>query len=165
MIFIVVSTGHFDPLIRECARLYDKYDFLGQIGSGRFEPPFSFFRTAPPPQIEKKKKEAELVISHGGAGMTAMLHRFHKKSVIIPKQRRYGEPNDLQIQLARKWGEIGMGEFILDVTELEAAIEKCRKTDYRFPEFPKLGTYLRHAIGAIEAGRTISESSVAAGAK
>src|SRR4051794_3225074 len=103
MIFIVVSTGHFDPLIQECSRLSGRYDFLGQIGSSAVTPPFPYFRTAPPTEIENHMKRAELVISHGGAGMTAMLYRLRKKCVIIPKQKRYGEANDLQVELARKW--------------------------------------------------------------
>lgn len=147
MIFVVVSTGHFDPLIAECAKLSDRYEFLGQIGSSNVVPPFPHFRTGTPDEIEKHMRDAELVVTHGGAGMTAMLYRLKKKSVIIPKQRRYGEANDLQIQLAKKWGQLGVGEFCLDVDKLESAIEICRRNEYRFPKFPSLGRYLAKSLG------------------
>jgi UDP-N-acetylglucosamine transferase subunit ALG13 len=146
VIFIVVSTGHFDPLLQACARLTQKYDFLGQIGSSTFVPPFPHFRTAPPPEIERHMRESELVISHGGAGMTAMLYRLRKKSVIIPKQTRYGEANQLQVELAQKWGQLGMGVVCLDVNDLEKAIEQCREQNSQFPEFPSLGNHLRQFL-------------------
>lgn len=146
MIFVVVSTGHFDPLIAECARLSPRYEFLGQIGSSTVVPPFPHFRTAAPTQIEQHMREAELVISHGGAGMTAMLNRLEKRNIIIPKQMRYGEANDLQVELARKWADLGMTELCMDVEDLEAAILNCRRRDFRFPSFPSLGAYLRPHI-------------------
>ena len=147
MILVVVSTGHFDPLIESCARLCNKFDFLAQIGSGTFIPPFPHFRIAEPPLIESLMSDAELVVSHGGAGMTAMLNRLKKKNVIVPKQRRYGEANNLQVELAEKWAELGMTELCMDVGDLEKAIESCRKKTYHFPQFPKLGEHLRRILG------------------
>ncbi len=146
MIFVVVSTGHFDPLIAECSRLSAKYEFFGQIGSSTVVPPFPHFRTAEPPKIEEYMRKAELVISHGGAGMTAMLYRMKKPSVIIPKQKRYGEPNDLQIELARKWGSLKTGVLCMNVEDLQASIEQARSFQYEWPEFPRLGDYLREQL-------------------
>ncbi len=147
MILIVVSTGHFDPLIAECNRISSKYEFLGQIGNSTVEPVFPYFRTAPHAKIESCMKDAELVISHGGAGMTAMLNRLKKPNVIIPKQKRYGEANDLQVELARKWAELGMTVLCMDVEKIEESIEKCRQTKLKFPQFPSLGKYLVGQLG------------------
>lgn len=147
MILIVVSTGHFDPLIEECSKLYPKYDFFGQIGSSTVLPPFPYVKTASPEEIQRKMEEAEIVISHGGAGMTAMLCRLQKKCIIVPKQMRYGEMNNLQVELAEKWGSLGMGECLLDVKGLEAAILKVRATEYSFPKFPKLGVEVQKILG------------------
>ena len=147
MILVVVSTGHFDPLISECGKLHSKYEFYGQIGSSTVIPPFPYVRTATPDEIQRKMEEAEIVVSHGGAGMTAMLCRLQKKCIIIPKQKRYGEMNNLQVELAQKWGELGMGEYILDVEHLDATIQKVRRTHYRFPTFPKIGLEVKRIIG------------------
>ena len=147
MIFIVVSTGHFDPLLKECARLSEKFEFFGQIGSSVFVPPFAHVRTASPEFIQAKMQESEMVISHGGAGMTAMLCRLKKKCIIIPKQKRYGEMNNLQVELGRKWGELGAGEFLLDVERLEEIIIKVRATEYSFPTFPALGLEIQRIMG------------------
>ena len=143
MIFVTVSTGHFDPLVRACARLADKYSFTGQIGSGVFVPPFPHFRTGSNADIEAKMREAELVITHAGTGMLSMLYRLRKPCVVVPKQMRYGEANDGQIELARKWGELEMGVLCLDVNELESAIEACKQKNWLFPQLPSLGEGLR----------------------
>lgn len=143
MIFVTVSTGHFDPLMRACARLSHKYEFVGQIGSGVFVPPFPHFRTGTTQEIESKMHEAELVITHAGTGMLSMLYRLQKPCVVVPKQMRYGEANDGQIELARKWGELKMGILCLDVNDLEAAIEECRQKHPQFPQMPSLGEGLR----------------------
>jgi UDP-N-acetylglucosamine transferase subunit ALG13 len=147
MIFVVVSTGHFDPLIAECDRLKDKFPFHGQIGSGTIVPGFTHFRTGEPEAIERHMRDAELVVSHAGTGMLSMLYRLKKKAVVIPKQIRYGEANDGQVELARKWGELGMAVLCMDVADLERSIEACRKSNPKFPAFPSLGAHLRQHLG------------------
>jgi UDP-N-acetylglucosamine transferase subunit ALG13 len=147
MIFVVVSTGHFDPLIQQCDRLRDQFPFKGQIGSGTIVPRFSHFRTGEPQEIEREMREAELVVSHAGTGMLSMLYRLKKKAVVIPKQIRYGEANDGQVELAKKWGELGLGVLCMDVDQLESAILECRRREPRFPAFPSLGESLRKELG------------------
>jgi|688.fasta_scaffold297310_3 UDP-N-acetylglucosamine transferase subunit ALG13 len=142
MILILVSTGHFDPLIEACNDLRNRYDFFGQIGMGYFEPQFRFVRTAPPSEIQRLIKEAEIVISHGGTGMLSQLYQYKKPTIIVPKQVRYGEANDSQVELAVKWAELGMGILCMDVKKIRNAIEKCRQQSFSFPEFRPLGKFL-----------------------
>jgi UDP-N-acetylglucosamine transferase subunit ALG13 len=147
VIFVVISMGYFDALIAECARLHSKYDFVGQIGSGTVVPPFRHFRTTEPDNLEALMRDSELVISHAGTGMLSMLYRMRKPCVVIPKQIRYGEANDGQVELAMKWGELGMGVLCLDVKELESAIERARKFEFQYPRFPSLGEHLYRRLG------------------
>ena len=147
MIFVVVSTGHFDPLIAECERLKDRFDFFGQIGMGSVVPSFRHFRTGEPAEIERHMRDAELVVSHAGTGMLSMLYRLRKRAVVLPKQVRYGESNDGQVELARKWGELGMAVLCMDVRDLERSIAECRAREPKFPPFPSLGAHLRDALG------------------
>jgi UDP-N-acetylglucosamine transferase subunit ALG13 len=143
MIFVTVSTGHFDPLIRACGRISSKYDFQGQIGSGTFVPPFPHFRTSSMAEIEAKMKEAEMVITHAGTGMLSLLYRLQKPCIVVPKQMRYGEANDGQVELAQKWSELQMGVLCMDINDLESSIEKCRQKTWVFPQMPALGDGLR----------------------
>jgi UDP-N-acetylglucosamine transferase subunit ALG13 len=143
MIFVTVSTGHFDPLVRACARLSHKYEFLGQIGSGTFVPPFPHFRTASPAEIEAKMSEAELVITHAGTGMLSTLYRIQKPCIVVPKQMRYGESNDGQVELAKKWADLKMGALCMDISNLETEIENFRSGAWTFPRLPSLGNGMR----------------------
>ncbi len=147
MIFVAVSTGHFDPLIRHCAKLAEQYDFFAQIGSGEFTPPFPHFRTAIPQVLEDYIREAELVVSHAGTGMLSMIYRQKKRAVVIPKQKRYGEMNNGQIELAKKWTEMGMAILCMDVNELSFSIEKCRNMMFHRPALPALGDHLKSELG------------------
>lgn len=142
VIFVTLSTGSFDPLLRACARLTDRYEFYGQIGSSGFTPPFPFVRLCPPTEIEARMKAADLVISHGGTGMLSTLYRMRRGAVVVPRQVRYGAPSDEQVELSVKWAELGMAVLCLDVDELSAAIEKARGFRFRFPELPRLGKAL-----------------------
>lgn len=141
MIFVTVSTGHFDPLIRACAGL-PEYPFRAQIGSGTFVPPFPYFRTASPETIAAEMARAEIVIAHAGTGMLSTLYGLRKPCIIVPKQVRYGESNDGQVELARKWAELGMGYLCMDVSKLGEAIERFKEGVWSFPAFPALGQAL-----------------------
>ena len=150
MIFVTVSTGHFDPLIEECDRLFrrdpNRFPFFGQVGSGFYIPKFPHQKVMAPEELDRYMSEAELVISHGGTGMLSRLYRLKKKTLVIPKQIRYGEANDGQVELAVKWAQLGMGTLCMDVRELETKIEECRRLPFSFPQFPKLGESLQKSL-------------------
>jgi UDP-N-acetylglucosamine transferase subunit ALG13 len=150
MIFVTVSTGHFDPLIRESDRLFLKnpvrFPMYGQIGSGFYLPSFPYLKMMPPEELDRMMGQAEIVISHGGTGMLSRLYRLRKKTVVIPKQVRYGEANDGQVELAEKWAELGMATLCMDVADLEAKIEECRSKDFTFSKFSKLGETLQKSL-------------------
>ena len=142
MIFITVSTGHFDPLIQACDQLRNDFEFFGQIGSGSYAPKFPSVKTLPPDALQAKMKEADLVVSHGGTGMLSMLYQLRKPAIVVPKQIRYGEANDGQVELARKWGESGMALLCLDLIQLKEKILQARNFPFRFYQFSPVGISL-----------------------
>lgn len=139
MIFVTVSTGHFDPLIRACDNHKDQYEFVGQIGSGFYIPSFPWFRICPPDELVRHMDQAEIVISHGGTGMLSMLYRLKKRAIVIPKQVRYGEANDSQVELAEEWARLGMAVLCMDVVHLSSAVQECRKKIFHYPVYRRLG--------------------------
>jgi UDP-N-acetylglucosamine transferase subunit ALG13 len=151
MIFVTVSTGHFDPLIKFCDQLFQRdpkqFPFFGQIGSGVYLPKFSYKKMMAPDELDRAMAEAEIVISHGGTGMLSRLYRLRKKTLVIPKQVRYGEANEGQVELAVKWAGLGMATLCMDVKDLESKIIECRKTEFSFPTFPRLGESLEVVLG------------------
>ncbi len=145
-IFVGVSTGHFDPLIAECEKLSDTYRFFGQIGSSTVTPSFTFVRVLPLETLKEVMSRAELVVTHAGTGMLSLCYELKKKTVVVPKQKRYGESNDGQVELGRRWCDIGLGVFCLDVHDLRGAIEKAREIQPVPPPFPHLGARLRELL-------------------
>lgn len=93
-------------------------------------------------ELNRLMEEAEMVISHAGTGMLTMLFRLQKKTIVIPKQIRYGESNDGQIELAKKWAELGLATLCMDVNELEGSIRKCGESTISFTPPPSLGRHL-----------------------
>ncbi len=138
-IFVGVSTGHFDALIKKCEELSTQYQFFGQIGSGYFTPSFPFVRVLPLKTLKETMARAEVIITHAGTGMLSLCYEMQKRTVVVPKQRRYGEANDGQVELGKRWCEIGLGIFCPDVNDLAAAIEKARVLHVGRAEFPALG--------------------------
>lgn len=159
MIFVTVSTGHFDPLIEECTRLSDRYEFFGQIGITHFEPPFPHVRQLSPLELEEKMKRAELVISHAGTGMLSWLYRLQKRAVVVPKQIRYGESNDGQVELAKKWAELGCAVLCMDVKNLAPSIERARIQDFKFPKLPPLGAFFNERVFSFTTADTLSSKT------
>ncbi len=147
MIFVTVSTGHFDPLIEACDKLKDQYEFFGQIGMSSYVPKFMHVRTVPPQELEKYMQQAELVISHAGTGMLSRLYQLKKKVIIVPKQARYGEANNGQVELAQKWDELGMGILCMDVKDLAKMIQRAKEFTPQFPHFSSIGSYLLQEWG------------------
>lgn len=121
-IFVSVSTGHFEALIRECERLSDHYVFSAQIGCGVFEPSFAFERTLDPQALSQRIAEADIVVTHAGTGLLTAVYRLKKRHIVIPKRKKYGEMNDGQVELAEKWGELGYGRYCANVSDLESAL-------------------------------------------
>lgn len=149
MIFVAVSTGHFDALIKQCESLHlqKKYEFFGQIGCSHVNPTFPYFRVGSSEEIESKMKEAQLVVSHAGTGMLSMLYRLKKPHVIVPKQIRYGEANDGQVELAIRWAQSGIGVLCLNVEDLQNAIETVLHSQNQFAHFPSLGAKINETLG------------------
>lgn len=145
MIFVTVSTGHYNLLIETCNRLSKFYEFYGQVGSTTVTPVFPYYRMAPPEKLISDMMAAEIVVTHGGTGVLTDLYRMRKPCIVVPKQLRFGE-NDLQVDLACRWARLGMGILCMDPRDLRLAIEEFKKSTFRFPQFPALGTFLRQRI-------------------
>jgi UDP-N-acetylglucosamine transferase subunit ALG13 len=63
---------------------------------------------------------------------------------------RYGEANDLQVELAEKWAKLGMTVLCKDVNDLESCLIKAKTFEYRFPVFPQLGHHLLSLVKGVD---------------
>lgn len=59
-------------------------------------------------KIQKLYEEADLIVTHAGAGSMLQAIQNHKKIIAVPRLEKYGEHvNDHQIELAQKFESLG----------------------------------------------------------
>lgn len=92
------------------------------------------FDMIPSDEYEKYIKEANLIITHGGAGSIIQSIRLGKKVIAVPRLQKYGEHvNDHQIEIIKAFGERGYIVGINNVSELKKALEDIK--DFNPKEF------------------------------
>jgi len=141
MIFVTVGSGDFDPLIQAmdeiCARRPD-LEVLMQIGLGRYEPQHApFFRFAP--SLEPYYDRADLVIAHGGVGVTMEVLRRGLPLIGVDNPDR---PDQHQVDLLSYLSEGGYLVWCHDLNRLEATIDSIRSRKLRRWEPPPCTIHL-----------------------
>ena len=78
-------------------------------------------------EFDKYIKDADLIISHGGVGSIIDALKYNKTVIATPRLKKYKEAlNDHQIQIIENFGIEGYIIPLLDLTELNLAIEKVK---------------------------------------
>ena len=119
----------FDRLIRELdiVAAGKRANFFAQTGSCSFAPknfPFKNFLSGK--EFEEKIAEADIVVSHGGAGTIINSLLQGKKLVVVPRLKRFGEhTNDHQLDLARALEREGKAISVESIADLGKAIENA----------------------------------------
>lgn len=122
MIFVTVGSFDFDPLIQTldeiCSRRPD-LSMLMQIGNGAYEPRHApFFRFAP--TLEPHYEEAELVIAHGGVGVTLEVLRRGLPLIGVDNPDR---PDHHQMDILSHLAEGDHLVWCHELSRLEATID------------------------------------------
>jgi len=134
MIFISVGTHYeqFDRLLKEMDKLIEtkkiKDKVIAQTGYSTYKPKnYKHFEFANWQTILKLNKEANIIVTHGGAGNLLTASHFNKPTVAVPRMKKYGEHvNDHQLQLVKKLEREGRVVAVYDITKLENAIIKAK---------------------------------------
>ena len=78
-------------------------------------------------EFDRYIKDADLIISHGGVGSIIDALKYNKTVIATPRLKKYKEAlNDHQIQIIENFGIEGYIIPLLDLTELNLAIEKVK---------------------------------------
>jgi len=131
MILVIVGTEKypFNRLVEKVDSLKSQGkiedDLLIQTGSTAFEPrscqwqrAFLFDR------ICEKIRDADLIISHAGAGTTILAVEYGKKLILVPRKKELGEHvDDHQGQLADRIAKLGLAKVIHNIDDLEKYID------------------------------------------
>lgn len=130
MIFVCVGSREypFERLIRAVDELVADSTItdtvIGQIGNTEYTPKhFQWFRYIDRDAFEKYQKEADLIISHAGAGALVSALKLNKTVLSIPRLEKYGEHvDDHQTQISGALARAGYFREVLDMDELGHAI-------------------------------------------
>jgi UDP-N-acetylglucosamine transferase subunit ALG13 len=155
-IFVTVgtlSTG-FDRLLKEIDMLIEKRvireKVIAQIGSSKYTPKnYEWFRLASKEVFGDTMKESKIVITHGGVGSITNALKFNKRTIVVPRRKKFGEiVNDHQLEITRELERQGKIIAVYDIRDLEKALKLAEKfevtTAKNESEVAKIiGDYLR----------------------
>ena len=130
-IFVALGTHskQFNRLLKAIDKLVAEKrvtgDVFAQIGNSTYLPkafPFKKFLT--PEDYEQRIKDADIIVSHAGAGSILTALKYEKALVVVPRLRKFGEhTDDHQIDLARALEKRNKAIAVFDVHGLERAIK------------------------------------------
>lgn len=151
-ILTTVGSGDFDDLVQAMDRLAPALTAAGdtvvmQIGEGRYVPQAAaWFRFEP--SLEPHIARADLVVAHGGLGVTIEVLRQGKRLVSVSNPDRYdAHQGDLLGVLSQRGHLI----WCQDLAQLADAIALARTTDF-VPYHEELGTLAATIIACLVPG-------------
>ncbi len=103
MILVSVGTSSMDfsRLIRAVDLSLKDYELNIQIGHSIYEPVnHKWFRFISRDEMEDLISKSELIISHAGFGFLSSVIRYNKKIIIAPREFKYNEAVNDQLELA-----------------------------------------------------------------
>lgn len=134
-IFISVGTHaqQFNRLLKEMDLLLEegriKDDVFAQTGNSDYRPEaFDYKEFLSPKEFAEKIENADLVVSHGGAGTIINALMKKKKLIIVPRLEKFKEhTNDHQVELAEAFEKRGKAIAVMEISKLGDAFEKAKK--------------------------------------
>ena len=138
-IFLTVGTHpqQFDRLVKAVDAIAGKNrktQVFGQVGSSSYKPKFFPFKEfIVEPEYSAKFMEADVIVSHGGAGAIIHAMKHRKRLVIVPRLKEFGEhTNNHQKELAELLEKHGKAIAVNGMQELEQALDKAKKFTPKF---------------------------------
>lgn len=136
MIFVILGTEKFpfNRLVKEVDILTGNNTISDsvfmQIGSCTYEPIHCRWeRFLSFGDMCKKIEEADLIITHAGAGTTLLCLQYGKKPILVPRQKKFKEHvDDHQVIFAKKMQELGHASIAFDIKDLADIIHTHEKT-------------------------------------
>lgn len=155
MIFVTVGTHTrgFDRLVKaidEYAAIA-KRDVFMQIGSSSYLPvSASHCRFMESHEIQKLINEADIVISHAGAGTIIQVLQLRKSLIVAPRIRKFNESgDDHQLQIATALSNQGRAVNLgvqIDPDSIGHAIEKVKNLVHTGDDRARLLNALRQQL-------------------
>lgn len=140
MIFVTVGSQkfQFNRLLVEIDHLIAKKfltadDIYAQIGYSTYEPKYYLYKDfLDKDEFLARIERSAIVITHGGTGSIINSVQKEKKVIAVPRMKAYGEHVDNhQIEIVEQFSTFNMIYVVLDIKEMEQAINKVKEMKFR----------------------------------
>lgn len=136
MIFVTVGTQKFkfNRLLKEVDLLIENgviaEDVFAQIGNSTYVPKhYEYTKFLSPNDLHEKMEACNILITHGGVGSILEGLKKGKKTIVVPRLKKFGEHvDDHQTEIAKKYAEL---RYVLTVNE-NTSLEQCLKSIKEF---------------------------------
>ncbi|CAG9332731.1 unnamed protein product [Blepharisma stoltei] len=133
-VFVTVGTTKFEELIKaidtdevlEALRDQGLTKVLCQIGNGEFTPESEFFRFSP--SLDEFMENADLIISHAGAGSILEALRKNKKLIVVVNQKLM---DNHQLEIAKELSDRNHLIMCENPDELSSAVRKLETAEIK----------------------------------
>lgn len=130
MILVMLGTqkNDFSRLLKEIEKCIDdgtiKEEVVVQAGSTKYDTnKMQIFDLIGREELDKKKEEANFIITHGGVGSIVGALKLGKKVIAVPRLKEYKEHvNDHQKQIVENFDSKGYIKGIINIKDLKDAI-------------------------------------------
>ena len=164
MILVTLGTSSppFFRLLSEIERISEMIDESIVIQRGNTEyvhPKFEIFDFIPEKEFLKLVHVADVVVTHGGFGILSTLIKMKKKIVAVPREERFGESTNPQIELVHYLEQQKALIGVYDITRLFEAISlaKLFEPEYTF-EKQSIAYLVNQAINIFRSKKNLSYS-------
>ncbi len=133
---IFVTVGNhpdpFDRLLKKLDELVEngsiKEKVFAQTSSSHYKPRhYEWKEDLPFEDFQRRIRDARLVICHAGVGSVLNALEYGKTCIAVTRLQKYHEhTDDHQLDIAEGFGEMGLIIPVVEMDELEGAIEKAR---------------------------------------
>lgn len=111
MILVLCGTQKqdFSRMIKLVEQVADVEEVIVQAGHNHYESnKMQVFGFVSNEKIQRLYEEADLIVTHAGAGSMLQAIKNHKKIIAVPRLKEYSEHvNNHQIELAKKFEDLG----------------------------------------------------------
>lgn len=134
MILVTVGTHNksFNRLLKSLDKIVEtriKERVIAQIGHSTYIPRnYKSFNFTSSEKMIELTKEADIVITHAGAGAIITALKFNKPTIVVPRQKRFNEhTDDHQLQLTKELEKQKKVIAVYNIKNLEKAIQEAKK--------------------------------------
>ena len=134
MILVVTGTHpqQFNRLLEEVDRLVGNHTIkepvLMQTGYSDYKPKnCKWFKFTGYDEMNSLLKKASIVITHGGIGSVLMSVRMNKKTIVVPRMKKFKEhTNDHQLEIVKELSRQRRIIPVYDISKLALSIESAK---------------------------------------